>query len=232
MADSGKIIVVANEKGGAGKTQAACQLAGTLGRRGYEVLLADCDGQGSSTLWSGMNEGENFRAQCWKGAQYKEKIVSQLEQLVPKYDVIVVDCGAGADVKSTWGALLVADLVVVPTKLYAADVGALPGIKRMVRNAWEDSGRRYPALVLPMAVRLHMKDDQSTLKNTLSRDPEFPLAKTVFSERRAFPRSMLLGGTVHDVAGSQDSVREVEAFVDEVCGLVKLAPSTQQRVAA
>ena len=35
-------------KGGVGKTTTACQLAGTLGHRGYDVLVADLDPQQTS----------------------------------------------------------------------------------------------------------------------------------------------------------------------------------------
>lgn len=222
-----KIIVTVNEKGGAGKTQSSCQLAGTLGRRGYDVLLADCDGQGSSSLWSTMNSGQNFKATCWRGAEYREQIVGQLGALSRKYDLIIVDCGAGVDVKSTWGALQVADMAIIPTKLSATDISALSATKKMMEQVWEAAERRYPAVVLPVAVKSHMKDDQAALAR-LGRDASFPLLRTSLGDRRAYPRSFLVGGTVHDVVTRTDpAVTEVDAFVDEILLMLSLPHSKE-----
>ena len=48
------VIVVANPKGGVGKSTVSTQLAGYLAHRGHRVMLGDADRQQSSRAWLGL----------------------------------------------------------------------------------------------------------------------------------------------------------------------------------
>ncbi len=229
-----KIVVIYNEKGGAGKTTTTCQLAGTLGHRGYDVLLADLDKQQASATWVGAAQGRNFPATIWPGQFYGDNTAAKLGEMADKYDVIVVDCAPGVENEGSWSALLCADMAIIPTKLSPADTNALPAALELAKKAWRELAKKglsdFPVRILATAFRKGKKDQRLMLDELRSRHtyPEFKLFNTVLGDRVAFERSMLYGATAHSMPSSKEAIDDIEALADEVIKALKLGKPTKK----
>jgi chromosome partitioning protein len=94
-----KIIAIANQKGGVGKTTTAVNLGFALAEEGVRVLLIDLDPQGNATSSLGMQEleGESLYEPLLGGVSVAEKI---LPTRLPRLFLVPADLDlAGAEVE-------------------------------------------------------------------------------------------------------------------------------------
>jgi chromosome partitioning protein len=109
-----KAILVANPKGGSGKTTLSTNIAGYLARRGQRVAILDLDRQKSATQWLANRSPhlpaiELMHAETEKGAQL---------------DSLVIDSPAGLHGKNLEHALRLVHKVIVPIAPSAFDIQA------------------------------------------------------------------------------------------------------------
>lgn len=97
VVDVGRVITVANQKGGVGKTTTAINLAFALAQHGRRVLLIDLDPQGNAT--SGLACSEEIRTALASGRTIYEALVSggALSDVVHMVRPNLYLAGAGAD---------------------------------------------------------------------------------------------------------------------------------------
>lgn len=204
----GTVIAVANQKGGAGKSTIATNLAVMFASDKKKVLLIDADTQQNTTLkWHADR------------AQYKEMVVPidvcglTARNLLPstqsykkQYDVIIIDGGARitAEAHAAVGA---ADYLIVPVKAVKADV---------------DSTSVFLEIV---AQNMEVRDDlvAGILINEVNERTS--LAKSMIEELKAFEESF---GIFQQRIGSYQAFRDA---ISSGLGVIELGERSSAKAA-
>lgn len=136
-------IAILNQKGGAGKTTLATNLAHALTLSGRRVLLVDADPQGSARDWNAANEG---RVLPVIGLD-RETLPVDLRAVESGYDWVVID-GAPQVARLSAAAIRAADIVVIPVQPSPYDVWATADLVELIKARQEVTGGRPKAVFL------------------------------------------------------------------------------------
>ena len=117
------IVIVGCNKGGAGKSTTATNLAVGLAMRGKDICLMDADPQRSAARWHKDREEADIDPKLTL-VEKLENLSSTLQSLKSKFDHIIVDvAGRNSRELITGGA--VADLIIAPHQASQLDLDTL-----------------------------------------------------------------------------------------------------------
>lgn len=197
----GRVICVAQQKGGSGKTTIVANLAVALHLNGHSVAVLDTDPQGSLGRWfmarraSGKEDLEFATASAW-GVSY------ECDKLRKSFDFILVDTPPKVDADLR-PALREADLILVPVAASQVDVWATESVLELAQR--EDR----PALV----VLNRTKPGTRVLGDVVKALSELDVmqAKTPLGNRVAYAETLGQGRSVLE--------RSKGAWTEEILGL-------------
>lgn len=112
------VVVVANPKGGVGKSTVATNIAGYFASQGHQVMLGDADRQQSSRLWLRLRPPEARPIASWEVGE------GQIAKPPKGTTHVVLDTPAGMHGKWMEDTLRSADKVVVPLQPSIFDIYA------------------------------------------------------------------------------------------------------------
>ncbi|MHB1951248.1 MAG: ParA family partition ATPase [Acidiferrobacteraceae bacterium] len=206
------VIAVINQKGGAGKTTLAMNLAAGLARRGPTVVV-DLDPQGSSRQWASMGTGQ-FPAAVEPLAGDWD--ADTLRERHPACRHLVLDCPPSLENPASRQALRACDVALIPVLPSPVDLWASLKLPQEIEEARKVNPDIKAYLVL------NQMEPNSALSAAMQEAVvEFgvPVLQASMRRRAAYRGAALEGISVYQMGGhGAPAVEELEAIITEVIG--------------
>ena len=206
----GRVITIAQQKGGAGKTTLAVNLAVEFLKRGQRVALLDTDPQGSLGRWFmarrdglGVAGLEFSTASAW-GVSY------ECEKLRKTNDMVIVDTPPKVDADLR-PALREADLVLIPVSSSHVDLWAVDGVLDLVSR----EGRRAMIVLNRWKAGTRLADEVAQ-----AAEGKAEIAVARLGSRVAFAETLGQGRGVSEGAGGPAKT-EVAALAAELLAVLQ-----------
>lgn len=203
-----KIITLANQKGGCGKSTISINLALSLAQQKHRVILLDADPQRNSLETIKVRDHRPIRVIA------THKLIYQyLEKLEDQYDYAVIDTPPhNEEVIST--SILCSDMVIVPVQNSPLDIRSTSVTVELIRKARELNPQlkayflRYRIQPLTLAAK--------NFSETLKQRYDIETLKSHVSNRVAYKQSLVHGKGIMEFSQSDIAVNEIRSLVAEV----------------
>ena len=204
-----KTFSILSQKGGAGKTTLAINLAGAAGAAGKQVVIIDLDPQASAKAWHDRRGKESPVVISAQATVLPEVLKTAAEHGA---DFAIIDTAPHSETAAL-AAGKAADLILIPCRASYIDLKAIETTIDLVRIA------RKPALFVLSCIRPGDKALPDSAETHLSQYP-IPVSPQRITQRAAFVHALTAGQAVTEFEPKGAASREIRALFSVVCNYV------------
>lgn len=214
------IVLVGGEKGGAGKSTIACNLAAFLVNNKKDVLLLDADPQKTSSAWicrRSLIASKDKSVGLPHNSEKTGDIYNTVIDFSQRYEYVIIDTG-GRDSKELRSGLIAADVFYTPIKPSQVDIDTLGKMNELVEQATSLNKKLKSFSIITHAPTNPNMDDEREAKTILEEMPNFISSQVVITYRSSYWRTMGQGLSTLEYADER-AKNEILALGKEVFNL-------------
>jgi chromosome partitioning protein len=208
---AGKVIAVAQQKGGSGKTMLCAQLAVAFAADA-KVAVLDIDPQGSLTIWGKLRAASSKASvPVAVSATAGWRLGTELDKLKAAYDLVLIDTPPVID-SDARRAIRAADLVLIPLNPSPPDLWAAEGTLKLAAEE-----KRKVVLVFnraPAASRLRKRMEAEMAARGLV------LLNAALANRAGYANAFADGLGVTEAAAASQAGDEIFSVMAEIKGII------------
>jgi len=204
-----KVITIAQQKGGTGKTTLAVHLAlAFIKYHNLKVAIIDTDPQGSLGKWFMIreekklsNDNLTFKTASLWGAQYESKALKK------DHDIVIIDTPPKIE-SDARPSIESADLVLIPVAASQVDFWATGAIVEIAKKANKK--------ILIQINRANQRSKLISKTNDFIKSLNLSATKTIIGNRQIFASSMGEGKTAVEKQKKSNAVEEVKKLSEQI----------------
>ena len=204
-----KVITIAQQKGGTGKTTLAVHLAlGFIKYHKLKVVLIDTDPQGSLGKWfmirtkkENSNDNLTFKTASLWGAQYESKTLKN------DHDIVIIDTPPKIE-SDARPSIEAADLVLIPMSASHVDFWATGAIVEIAKKANKK--------ILVQINRSNQRSKLITKTNDFIKSIDLSSTQTIIGNRQIYASSMGEGKTAIEKQKKGVAVEEIKKLSEQI----------------
>ena len=204
-----KVITIAQQKGGTGKTTLAVHLAlAFIKYHNLKIAIIDTDPQGSLGKWFIIREEKKlsnnnltFKTASLWGAQYESKALKK------DHDIVIIDTPPKIE-SDARQSIESADLVLIPMSASHVDFWATGAIVEIAKKANKK--------ILIQINRANQRSKLISKTNDFIKSLNLSATKTIIGNRQIFASSMGEGKTAVEKQKKSNAVEEIKNLSEQI----------------
>jgi chromosome partitioning protein len=209
-----KVITIAQQKGGTGKTTLAVHLAlAFIKYHNLKIAIIDTDPQGSLGQWFMIRtekklpeDNLTFKTASLWGAQYESKTLKK------DHDIVIIDTPPKIE-SDARPSIEAADLVLIPMSASHVDFWATGAIVEIAKKADKK--------ILVQINRSNQRSKLISKTNDFIKSLNLTSTKTIIGNRQIYTASMGEGKTAVEKQRKGNAVEEIKQLSEEILSQIK-----------